>query len=73
MVPGLDGRTNNYLSTAMTRDCALDQKQISLCIDPYDLEVLYGAANVTHMTRHLLTFEDAARRLVLAYRTGGSM
>ncbi len=66
LLPGLNSGTNDHAAAAVTRDGALDQEKVSLAINAYDLKVLHGAAHATHVARHLLALEYAARRLVLA-------
>ena len=57
----------------MARDGALDQEEIAIDINTYDFKILYGAANVTHVTRHLLALKDPARRPILTDGTRRAM
>ena len=53
----------------MARYRTLDQDQVAFRVDANHFQVLRGAADVTHMTGHLLALEYTTRRLVLADRT----
>ena len=57
----------------MTRDCTSDQQKIAICVNADDDQVLCRAANIAHVTRHLLAFEDTTRRLVLTDGTRRTM
>ena len=70
---GLHRRTHDDLAAFGARNRAADQQQVALDVDLDDLEVLDGAANHTHVARHALALEHAARRLALADRARRSV
>ena len=63
---GLHRRTHDDLAAFGTRDSAADQEQVTFDVDLDDLEVFDRAAHDTHVARHALALEHAARGLALA-------
>src|SRR5690606_38589705 len=70
---GFQGGGDDYIATGCARDGALDEEQVVLCIDAYDLQVLGGLLDIAHVTRHLLAFPYTTWALVLTDRARGAM
>src|ERR671935_2807237 len=57
-----DGFTHHHRPVVRAGYGALDQQHMMLRVNVDNLQILDGHALVSHVSRHLLAFEDAARR-----------
>ncbi len=68
-----DRRTNDDTGACRTRESTFDQQQVIRNIYLNNLETLSRYTSIAHVTRHLLAFPDATRRLTLTDGARNSM
>ena len=66
---GLDGGTHDNVRTACARNGALDEEELTVGVDTNHNQVLGRTLNITEVTRHALTRENATRILRHTDRT----